>query len=275
MDRVALDDVELEYEISGAGEPVVFLHPGIFTDWFTPVLQEPSLAGSYRLVHYHRAGCAGSGRIGGPVSVARQAAHCRHLMQRLGIGRAHVVGHSSSANIVLQLALDSPGTVQSLALLEPALMSVPSAPTSRAFVGVAGQRYDAGEKSAAVDIFLRGTCGQDYRAILDRALPGAFDRYVTDADTFFGQELPALQQWSFGRENGRHLVQPALAVVGARSLERDPIWGERHQLLLDWLPNVEPLVIPDTAHLLEVQNPRAVAAGLAAFFARHPLTVPA
>lgn len=66
-----------------------------------------------------------------------------------------------------------------------------------------------------------------------------------------------------------------LAVVGALSLEGDPIWGERQRLLLDWLPNVEPFVLPRATHLLEVENPRGLAEGLAAFFARHSLTVPA
>jgi len=87
--------------------------------------------------------------------------------------------------------------------------------------------------------------------------------------------MPALQQWSFREEEARRLIQPVLAVVGARSLELDPIWGERQQLLLDWLPNVEPFVVPDVTHLLQVENPRGVAEGLAAFFARHPITVAA
>jgi pimeloyl-ACP methyl ester carboxylesterase len=61
-------------------------------------------------------------------------------------------------------------------------------------------------------------------------------------------------------------------VTGAKSKELDPIWGERQELLLSWLPNVEPFVLPDAGHLLQVQNPRGMAEGLAAFFARHPLS---
>jgi hypothetical protein len=45
----------------------------------------------------------------------------------------------------------------------------------------------------------------------------------------------------------------------------------RWRVLLDWLPNVEPFVLPRATHLLEVENPGALAEGLAAFFARHPL----
>jgi pimeloyl-ACP methyl ester carboxylesterase len=61
-----------------------------------------------------------------------------------------------------------------------------------------------------------------------------------------------------------------LAVVSAGSLAGDPIWGERHQVLLDCLPDVESFVLPGATHLLQIENPRGMAEGLAAFFARHP-----
>lgn len=38
MDRVALDDIEIEYEIRGEGEPVVFVHHGV--GWADKVLTE-------------------------------------------------------------------------------------------------------------------------------------------------------------------------------------------------------------------------------------------
>jgi pimeloyl-ACP methyl ester carboxylesterase len=274
MDRAVIDGVGLEFEVRGNGEPVLLIHPGIFADWFTPLLQESSLTDRYRLVHYHRVGCAGSSRVSMPMSLGRQAGHGRLLLQHLEITRAHVVGHSSSGNIALQLALDAPDVVQSLAVLEPALMSVPSAAT-RTFAGTALQLYRAGDKPGAIDTFLSGACGPDYRAVLDRVLPGAFDQHVADAGTFFEQEFPALQQWSFGQKDAARVTQPVLAVVGERSLEQSPVWGERQRLLLDWLPNVEPFVLPRATHLLEVENPRGLAEGLAAFFARHSLTAPA
>ena len=271
MDRAPLGDVELEYELYGAGEPVLFIHPGIFADWFTPLFPEHALTSRYRLVHYHRVGCVGSSRVAGPVTLSRHARDARSLLQYLGIARAHVVGHSSSGNIALQLTLDSPDAVHSLAILEPALMSVPAAATSRVFVGTAMQRYRSGDRAGAVDTFLRGTCGPDYRNELNRVLPRGFEQYVSDADTFFEQEIPALQQWSFGQQDAARISRPALAVVGARSLEMDPIWRERHQQLLDWLPQVEPFVLPDATHLLQIMNPLGMATGLASFLSRHPL----
>ncbi|MGH7185875.1 MAG: alpha/beta fold hydrolase, partial [Pseudomonadota bacterium] len=114
MKRAALESVELEYETRGAGEAVVLIHPGHFADWFRPLLNEPALTDRYRVVIYHRVGCAGSSAIAGPVSFAMQAAHCRSLLRHLGIERAHVVGHSSGGMIALQLPLDAPDVVQSL-----------------------------------------------------------------------------------------------------------------------------------------------------------------
>jgi 3-oxoadipate enol-lactonase len=97
---------------------------------------------------------------------------------------------------------------------------------------------------------------------------------VTDADTFFGQELPAVQQWTLSREDAGRITQPALSMVGEKSKELLPIWTERHELILAWLPKAEGVVLPDATHLLHVQHPRAVAEAVAAFFARHPHGAP-
>jgi pimeloyl-ACP methyl ester carboxylesterase len=272
MDRAALNGVELEYEIRGAGEPVVLMHAGVCADFFQPFVEEPALTDHYRLVRYHRVGYAGSSHLAGPISIAQQAAHCRALMRYLGIAQAHIVGHSSSAMMALQLALDAPETVQTLALLDAARPAPPSELQMefvKAFVQPALQRYDASDKAGAVEIWMQGTCGPDYRAALEQALPDAFDQAVADADTFFGQELPAVQQWSFTQEEASRITQPVLAVLGALSRAT---FRERRELLLAWLPNVESFVLPDATHLLHVQNPRGMAEGLATFFACHPLS---
>ncbi len=64
LDQAAFDAVDLEYDVRGAGEPVVLIHAGVCADFFAPLLEEPALGDRYRLVRYHRAGYAGSGRCG-------------------------------------------------------------------------------------------------------------------------------------------------------------------------------------------------------------------
>jgi len=75
-------------------------------------------------------------------------------------------------------------------------------------------------------------------------LPGVVEQAVRDAGTFFDRELPALRGWTFGQAQAKRIEQPVLAVLGARSGEVGPAFGERHDLLLAWLPDVEPFVLP-------------------------------
>jgi 3-oxoadipate enol-lactonase len=101
-------------------------------------------------------------------------------------------------------------------------------------------------------------------------LPGAIEQALADADTFFGQELPALRQWTFGPAEAGRIRQPVLAVVGDKS---DSRFQQRQRLLLEWLPNVEPFVLPNAGHLLHLENGAGMAHALASFFARHSLAV--
>ena len=247
MDKASLGDVELEYETRGSGEAVVLVHHGAGPGWFRPLLSEPALS-CYRLIHYHRVGYAGSSRLTPPLTFPKEASTLQALMRFLGIERAHVVGHSASGCIALQMALDVPDVVHSLALLEPALLVVPSPPE----VPLALRLYAAGNKITAVDTFLRGTCGAHYRDPLESAIPTAIDQALADADTFFSHELPALRQWSFGPDEAKRVTQPVLAVVGERS---DMRFQQRQKLLLEWLPNVEPFLLARAGHLLHLQNP--------------------
>lgn len=267
MRRVTVDGARLAYETRGEGEPVVLIHAGLIADFFAPLMDQPALAG-YRLVRYHRRGYGSSGRSTGAVDVGRHARDCRALLRHLGLGSAHLVGHSSSAAVAVQVALDAPDAVRSVALLEMALLAVPSGP----FAAEAVQRYRAGDVRAAVDTWLRGVCGADYADVLERALPGAVDQAVADADTFFGQELPALRQWVFGPAEAGRVTQPALVVLGGRSGEVNTTYAARNGLLLAWLPRAEPFVLPGATHLLQVQDPHGMAEGLAAFLRRSAVS---
>jgi pimeloyl-ACP methyl ester carboxylesterase len=273
-ERAQVNGVELEFQVWGAGEPVLLIHGSILADAYAPLLAEPRLTEQYRLISYHRRGFAGSTHPDGPVGIAQQAADGRALMQRLGVDRAHVVGHSYGGVIALQLALDMPAAVHSLALLEPALMMVPSAQQFFEAMAPVIQRYQAGDKAGAIDAFLRVVAGPDYRAVFDQVLPpGAFEQAVADAATFFQVELPALQEWTFTPELAQRITVPVLTVLGEHSGEVASVFPEGQDLLRAWLPQTESFVLPGATHALQMQNPRGMADGLADFFARHPLAI--
>jgi hypothetical protein len=56
----------------------------------------------------------------------------------------------------------------------------------RAAMAQVFEAYRAGDKARAVDGFRRDVSGPNYRVVLDRVPPGAFEQAVLDADTFFG-----------------------------------------------------------------------------------------
>ena len=275
MIRAPVDGLELEYEVRGAGEPVVLIHAGVIAGFFAPLIEQPALVGAYRVVRHHRAGYAGSDRVEGPLPFTGQATHCRALMDHLGIERAHVVGHSSSACMALQLAVDAPEVVLSLALLDPARPAPPTAlhrHTVETVLLPALDQYRAGDPAAAVDTFMRGVCGAGYRAPLEAARPGRV-RAGRGRRGHVLRPASCPRSWS-----GRSTATPPLASrcrrwsFSAATASRSS--RERQELLLDWLPNAEPFELPGASHLLQVQEPRAMAEALASFAARHPGSAP-
>jgi pimeloyl-ACP methyl ester carboxylesterase len=277
MNRAKIGAIELEYEVQGTGQPVVLIHGSFIADGLRPLLVEPSLTERCQLFLYHRRGFAGSTQLDGPISIAHKAADCREFLKHMGVQRAHVVGHSTGGSIALQLALDAPDVVHSIALLEPALFAVPSAPQLMESFAPAFQMYEAGNKAGAVDGCLRTVFGPEYRDMLDRVLPGAFAQAVTDADTFFQFEMPALQQWNlnFTKADAGRIEQPVLSVVGSES---HTLWVGRteiHELVQAWFPRTEAFVLQGAEHALQLMNPTGMAEGLAGFFARHPVAASA
>jgi pimeloyl-ACP methyl ester carboxylesterase len=274
MERARVDGAELEFEVTGAGEPVLLIHGAFIAEAYAPLCAEPALNSRYRLVRYHRRGYAGSSPVRAPFSLAEQAADCGALLEHLGMDRAHVVGHSSGGAIALQLALDGPQVVHPLILLEPGLLDVPSGALLAQVFEPMLEQYGAGNKEGAADTFLRWAIGPEYRAWLDRLIPGASQQVVADADTFFRVELPSVQEWRFTREDAQRITQPVLGVLGDKSASIWPGWNEVQERLREWLPQTEPFVLAGANHALQERDPRGVADAMAPFLARHPMAVP-
>lgn len=273
MGRLTIEDVTIEFEDRGTGDPVVFIHGGL-AEAFVPLLDEPALASHYRLVSYYRRGYEESTAPAGPLPITSQAADCRILMQHLRIERAHLVGHSYGGIVALQSALDAPHTVQSLALLEPAIPDILlESPEFGAAMSEVVRRYQEGDREGAMGVFLQGACGPDYREWLKRALPaGSFARAVAAIDTIIWADFPSLQEWRLSGEDAARIRQPVLSIVGSDSL---PFFTAIDERVRSWLPQTETFILPEANHLLMVMNPRGMAEALAAFFARYPLAVPA
>jgi acyl-CoA synthetase (AMP-forming)/AMP-acid ligase II len=74
MERARVNGIELEYEITGSGEPVLLIHGSHVAGSFKPLLAQPALTDEYMLIRYHRRGHLDSSPATGPVSIEQQAA---------------------------------------------------------------------------------------------------------------------------------------------------------------------------------------------------------
>jgi pimeloyl-ACP methyl ester carboxylesterase len=270
MVSVEVNGVQLEYEVVGAGDPVLLISP-VFADGFLPLLAEPALAGRYELIRYHKRGWVGSTHTAAPVSIEDHAADAAALLDHLGVPRAHVGGHSSGAAVAVQLALDHPETVHTLVLLELSLLSVPGGEAFLEQARPAFEAYASGDPAGALASFTSAVSGLDWatcRALLEERVPGAVEQAIGDADTFFGIELPALSVWSFGPEHAAAIDQPVLSMLGE---ETQPLWVEVAEFLSSALPRVDERTIDGVGHLLHIQRPEPVAREMAEFLRRHSI----
>jgi len=271
MKIAKVNGVELEYEVVGSGEPVLLISP-VIADGFVPLIAERALADHYELIRYHKRGWVGSTHTPAPVSVADHAADAAALLDLLGVRRAHVAGHSSGAAVAAQLALDHPGTVHTLTLLELSLFSVPSAEAFFEQAGPALAAYGSGDPEGALALFMSVVSGLDWapcRAVLEAGVPDAMAQAVKDVDTFFGIELPALTEWTFTAEQAATIQCPVLSVLGT---DTQTLWVEVADFLRSSLPHVEDCVIDRVGHLLHIQRPKPVARGIAKFLQRNSMT---
>jgi pimeloyl-ACP methyl ester carboxylesterase len=254
--------------VHDAGGRIVFVHASPFVSWYRPLVDE--LDGYSTLVYRRRLRLPDSGSYR-PLTVAEDAAICARLLEHVGWPVAHIVGHSYGALVALQLALDTPERVGSVALLEPAARGIASSEAVGAVLQPIIAAYRSGDRAGAVDRFLQHVCGDGYRDPLERVIPDAFAEALANADLFFQAEMPAVASFAFGPGDAEHITQPVLNVVGANSVPR---FIEAGELVQSWFPHAERLTVPAAGHLLMIQNPTALADGLKQFLARHPIGLP-
>lgn len=94
MEIADVGDARLAYQVSGTGEPVIFVHGAQIAESLQPLLTEPGLCSRHKLITYHLRGYQGSTHSSRAVSIAQQVADCRELVGHLGIRRAHFVERS-------------------------------------------------------------------------------------------------------------------------------------------------------------------------------------
>ena len=104
---------------AGQGDAIVFLHGlgGNQTQW---ALVAPELAKSHRVLGVDLPGFGGTRRLRGRLTYDRLADEVFGLMDRRGVRRAYLVGHSFGGAVATHMALRAPERLRGLVLVSPA-----------------------------------------------------------------------------------------------------------------------------------------------------------
>ena len=142
----------IAYEVAGSGSPIVLVHAGPADRRMWDPQWIPFQA-RHRVIRYD---ARGYGESLPPVGPWSQHGDLLELMAELGIAKAHLIGASMGAGIVVEAALARPEAVASIVIAAPggALLGPPSEDLQAVWrEGIAA--LDGGDIEAAVEVNLR------------------------------------------------------------------------------------------------------------------------
>jgi pimeloyl-ACP methyl ester carboxylesterase len=182
------------------------------------------------------------------MSVGDYAAFVRAEIERRGLDRPIVVGHSLGGGVALQLALESPQIVGRLALIgsgarlrvAPAFLAAAREAGPMGVPLITQTAFDAAHTAEA----------EAYQAQRPPTAPGVLSR-----------DLLACDQFDVMQEVAR-ISQPTLLIVGVHDRMTPPKFSE---YLAARLPTATLAIIPDAGHYAQIEQPQRVADALRAW----------
>jgi pimeloyl-ACP methyl ester carboxylesterase len=214
------------YDEHGAGQPLVLLHGG-FADASEFGANIPALAARFRVLTPERRGHGHTPDVAGPISYQLMAQDTAAFLDALGIGPAHLVGHSDGANVALLVALARPDLVSKMVL-------------------ISGNFHHDGLISG---LDLGDLSANDYLAdAYAQVSPDGRDHFPVVAAKIIrmASEEPTLTTADLARVTTRTLVMAG---------DDDAISPEHTQALYQGIPDSELAIIPGTSHALVIEKP--------------------
>lgn len=255
-------------------QAVVFVHGGL-GDYRTWNPQIAPFAERYHVVSYSRRAFYPN-----PWPSDYKAAMSQHiddlaeLITKLGLAPAHLVANSYGGYVCLNVTLQHPELVSTLALAEPPvqplLATLPGGAEMleevrvRAWVA-SGDAFTRGDLEEGVRLFLDGAVGQ---GTYDEMQPRVREAMMKNAPEMSAATLAEYYYFmpDFTCEDARKIVQPTLLMRGANSPKMYYLINDE---LARCIPKAEQALIPDAAHVLNSHNPEAHNRVVLDFLGRH------
>ena len=111
--RVAVHGMQMYYEVSGQGDPLVVLH-GAYMNILSMGAIIPKLATTHRVYALEFQGHGRTNDVDRPITYANLADDVAAFMDAVGLAKADVFGYSMGGQAGLQLAIRHPGKVNRL-----------------------------------------------------------------------------------------------------------------------------------------------------------------
>ena len=249
MSATRVNGVELYYELSGSGEPLVLVHGswGDHHNW-DPVVS--ALAESFQVLAYDRRGHSASERPAGQGSVFEDADDLAGLIDELGLAPAHVAGNSFGAAIVLRAATRRPEVFRTLIAHEPPLFPLlvgtemePTLAEVHRRIGAVVGLLERGDHEGAARLFVE-TIAFGPGAWDDQFTPPIRDVFTANATTWLDEVRdPDAVQIDLGALAG--LDRPTLMTSGTESA---PLFRPVVDIVAEALPRSERLTIDGADH---------------------------
>ncbi|GAB4194023.1 MAG: alpha/beta hydrolase [Roseiflexaceae bacterium] len=245
-----VEGARLYYEVFGAGQPLVLLHAG-WLDRRVWEPQIPALAGRFQVVRYD---LRGFGRSTMPDAPYSDVQDLHALLRALGIDRATLVGLSLGGTVAIDFALANPHMVTGLVLVGPGLRGYSPSPEDETTDRTAAmiQAVRSGDREGALDLFVElWVDGPERQAAPElRQHVRAIAAEYSFAHIIEGAPSPVMSPSAIERLSSIHA--PTLLVTGAAD---QPAILEITGLLEVEIPGARRVLIPDAAHLVNLEQP--------------------
>ncbi len=108
-------DININYSIKGEGEPLVMImgYGSGMEGW---IAQVPFFSKRFKVITFDNRGVGKSDKPKGPYTTAIMADDAAHLIENIGVAKAHVMGASMGSMIAQELAINHPEKVNRLVL---------------------------------------------------------------------------------------------------------------------------------------------------------------
>lgn len=225
-----VNGLHMYYEVHGDGSPLVLLHGGMLTIDLNFAGLIPTLAARHQVVGVELQGHGRTADTDREITPTALAGDVVGLLDHLGIGRAHILGHSKGGAVSLELAIKHPDRVRSIVA---ASVSVRPDGLHEDLTDPAKQANSA-RMPTAQDF-------TDFQHAYARLSP--HPEHFNDFLAALSASNADTRGWSDDELAG--ITAPTLLVIG----DRDFTTVEHGALMQQLIPGSQLAVMPDTTHM--------------------------